>query len=505
MPPDVYQEALRKVKAKLSELFETVASTIEGPQKQSYGDLDLLVVPRQCSSLPSGQDIAQRLDAVKWVSSQQNVLLIFAIPWPKDNKETQLPHDENRNSSHETSSSETGPADDRRPSTLRDSSDAARKCIQLDLTICSTIQEMQWKIFESAHGDFGCIISAMLRSKGFTLNNQALYLRIASVEDHNRRAARVELSRDPEQVMRYLGLDSTQFWQPFSTLDEMMTFIATCRFFKPAKTQSDDEAKEDRTDAQVEPDTPKKPNPKSRPVLDYWFDTFLPAHSTDEPGKDAHLTREQVLEDAYTFFGPEIKTAYETQKAKAEKDIVRQTLWEIISTEIRTFDPEISDEDLGDTMKALKRIIQRGIPTTIDTATAPADEEGQRQSYKTVHEAYKAEAFAAVIAWCTRQHATVLLAHRRGDLDRPVSARLPLPMPGDDPTATDKPWTYSTHGLETYTHADDEIIMAMKRVENASWTQILAALGKKSRSQLQDHWKRDLEWKSVPPPPDAEK
>jgi hypothetical protein len=51
---------------------------------------------------------------------------------------------------------------------------------------------------------------------------------------------------------------------------------------------------------------------------------------------------------------------------------------------------------------------------------------------------------------------------------------------------------HSTNDLETYHAKDDKKIIGMKQ-SGKSWGEILEAIGKKSKSQLQAHWKNDLQ------------
>jgi predicted protein tyrosine phosphatase len=50
----------------------------------------------------------------------------------------------------------------------------------------------------------------------------------------------------------------------------------------------------------------------------------------------------------------------------------------------------------------------------------------------------------------------------------------------------------STNDMETYSAKDNKKIINMKEA-GKSWAEILEAIGKKSKSQLQAHWKNDLQ------------
>lgn len=461
MPTKTYREVLEKVEKALSHLFENVAHAIEGPEKTSHGDLDVLIVPYPNTPVPSVQTIASLLGAIKWTQWQGNGIAQFAIPWPKDDEDSQSTEKPLEDFSKIKIRDQSGSTSSKLPGHSASRGKLVKKCIQLDLNRFSSLQDMRWQLFNTAHGDLCNILSNMVRSKGFTINTEALYLRIASVEKFHRKAGRIQLSRDPEQVLEYFGLDTTRFWQPFDTLDEMMEFAATSRFFLPERQRiTNPEASLNWTDQKYL---------NSRPIFKYWVDTFLPAHKDDKPGTDAHLTREEVLKDVYTFFGDHIEATYEAQRHKGEQEIARQFLWQNVRSAIREDDPNISEEDMNDAIKAFKRVAQYHLRS-------------DKIEYTTIHDAFTREDYNAVITWSAKEYNKVLTAYRAGELED-----LSLSM---DPRHQGRA---SAHDVETYTAEDDETIKRMKVIEKATWPEILKALDKKSKSQLQEHWKRNLQ------------
>lgn len=463
MPTKMYRRVLREVEEKLLTIFEHVAHAIEGPEKTTHGDLDVLFVENADPKMPSVGVIAQMLGALKWTGWQKNGVAQFAIPWPTEDQDDVGPEPVSERIS-ETEIIDDEVADGNRlatPSIL--DGKTVKKCIQVDLNRFSNPEDMRWQLFNTSHGDLCNILSNIVRSKGLTINTEALWLRIASVEKYHRKAGRIELSRDPEQVLQYFGLDPIRFWQPFDTLDEMMRYAATSRFFQPVRQRVDNnEASLYWTDQKYL---------NVRPIFTYWIDTYLPAHRSDAPGRDAHLTREETLDDVFDFFGPKAKETYMTQKLRGDVEIARQFLWPNVRSVIREKKPEISDDDMNDTIKGIKRVSQHDLPRTDGDV-----------SYTTVREAYQSEKYDAVITWAAEHHNEVLKALRAGELENIVTfVQGPVHKSG------------STRPVETYSKEDDEIIKRMKGKEGATWPEILKTIGKKSKSQIQARWKLNLQ------------
>lgn len=391
MPTNIYKEVLNQVEEKLSTLFKDVAHAIEGPEKTTHGDLDILFVSHADTPLPSVEEIGRLLGAIKWTRWQKDGVTQFALPWP----------------SGEMDSIELSVTDAAQSTSSNNkSTNLPKKCVQLDLTHFPTTERMHWQLFNTSHGDLCNILSNIVRSKGLTINTEALHLRIASVEKHDRKAGRIELTRDPQQVLTYFGLNPVRFWQPFTTLDEMMGYAATSRFFQPVRQRVES------ADASMYWTDQKYLN--VRPIFTYWIETYLPAHRDDPPGPSANLSREETLEDIFNFFGPQVRSTYETQKHDAEIMIARQHLWPNIRAAIRDSDPGISEKDMVDTVKAIKRVAQYNLVYS-----------GINTSYAALRDLYVAQKYENIITWAARNHTDVLEAYRLGKLEAIAQTRGP--------------------------------------------------------------------------------
>ncbi|KAK5943373.1 hypothetical protein PMZ80_004380 [Knufia obscura] len=417
MSPAVYRFALKHVEDKLSIIFQKVAHCIEGPEKQDYGDLDVLVLPDPSKPVPS---LDERCFYIRY-------------PWPAEHS---LPSPKVADPSISTTTPDSIPPTETQPTNLY---------IQLDLQICTSPQDFTWRLFIHAHGDLINILSSTLRHKGLTINDQALYLRIPTIETHNKKLARVELTRDPPRVLTYLGLSPTLFHQPFPSLNSMMSYIATSRFHNPAHVNSTDVTpltREETTTATL--NTYDNYRLTCRPQFKYWYHTYLPSHTGDPPGPSAHLTREEVREDAFTFFGPALKDKYTKQESNVTNTIQRNALWSDIRAALLKINPNLSEQDLHDTLRALKReILPPPSPSTSPT---------NNTHLTPLQTLYTTNAFPAVISHATTYHAASLSRYRAHLAD--TKTNTPLDHRKTNP--------FSTSEVEIYTADDDDVIVAMK-------------------------------------------
>src|SRR3954467_14420857 len=94
MPPEIYDQVLKSTHAILKTHYRQVGTPIEAPEKETYGDVDILVLgpfdpafdPDKTNVLLVAGAIAKELGAKEWM--RDNRLLNFAVPWPrKENDE----------------------------------------------------------------------------------------------------------------------------------------------------------------------------------------------------------------------------------------------------------------------------------------------------------------------------------------------------------------------------------------------------------------------------------
>jgi hypothetical protein len=90
MPPDIYTQALISTQDHLREHFEVVRSALSAPEKETYGDIDILVFGTKSSSplkditsqVEQAALLAQIMGAERHHIDSGNHMMHFAIPWP---------------------------------------------------------------------------------------------------------------------------------------------------------------------------------------------------------------------------------------------------------------------------------------------------------------------------------------------------------------------------------------------------------------------------------------
>ena len=193
MPPAVYFALRDKYLSLLSTLYTHVATPIEAPDKTSYGDIDILVSHPQ-SPCPdnTGADFLRRfLAAGRTFTTSGSATISFAVPYP----------------------------------------DISDNYVQIDLHTCRP-STFHWQLFQQSHGDLWNLLGTTIRPFGLTANDIGLHLRIAEIEELNRKRSLVFLTNDPNDVLNILGLNTETYWRPFESVEAMYEYVVGCRFFR---------------------------------------------------------------------------------------------------------------------------------------------------------------------------------------------------------------------------------------------------------------------------------
>lgn len=333
MPPEVYYAVQSRVENTLRSHFKLVGHAVEAPAKQSHGDIDVLVAePTDCGITPGGpmgDFLVRVLGAKTWKKTSGNSTYHLALHWPEE---------------------------------FRSDETAESTYIQLDVNLMPTSAYFHWHMFCEAHGDMWQMLGGIIRPFGLTVFSKGLSVRIAEVERHNKEQARVIATNDPDTVLDYMGLDRERYWKPFDSWDEMLEYVSTCRFHNPARWKSQDQHEDNDGGNQEElqggdQDSGRKllkandrQRMAKRPLFGYWIETYLPVHVDDKPGSSAFLTREDVVEEAKRFFGPDFARNFEARKEKMVRLIGVDKLW----ADVRKALP-VEGTEIGYVMKGLKR------------------------------------------------------------------------------------------------------------------------------------------------------
>ena len=302
MPRDIYAKVLDQTLMLLKKHYKFCASPTEGPGKATFGDIDILVAsPLSEAYDPFLQDkpiftkrVAEHLKGLLgsdlFIATPGNPTINFAIPWP--NEESQ--------------------------STGQD------KFIQLDVHHLPSKERFDWELFHSAHSDLWNILGSTIRPFGLTANDTGLYLRITEIETLDKKKSLVYLTSSPKDVLDFLGLDHSMWWNEFKSEDEMFRYAAKNRMFW---VREEDESLgegdvvvkgESELLAQEGGDAGKKKlkhndrqRMAKRPIFRAWINDFIPVLRKEGGPRAPTVTREQVRDEALEKFG--VREIYETR------------------------------------------------------------------------------------------------------------------------------------------------------------------------------------------------
>ncbi|KZV86998.1 hypothetical protein EXIGLDRAFT_697947 [Exidia glandulosa HHB12029] len=191
MSPEVYNALKATMLARLALLFAHVAVPREAPEKDDYGDLDLIVAePLGAREVPL-ELLKDTLGAVLAIGGSTSN---FAVPMPD------------------------GPPD---------------TYVQVDVIKCGTVDKFERVMFFHAYGDLGMILGLIARSYGLSLGHNGLKIVVGSAEDGEPHS--FSLSADFQHIMRFFALDLTLWQAGFATQRAIFDWVRTSRLFHPAR------------------------------------------------------------------------------------------------------------------------------------------------------------------------------------------------------------------------------------------------------------------------------
>ena len=253
MPPVDYATMRDKTQTQLSSLYAVVFVPHPAPQKADYGDIDFIAAsPR---GQVSYQAIAAALGAKR--TKYDGTCYSFAVPYL----------------------------------------DQADTYVQVDVHICQPSLK-EWTSFQQSYGDLAQILGSVHRPLGFTLNDRGLHLRIEEMESSSRKSSLVFLTKDPERLMHFFGLDSVAYNAGFASEESIFDWIMRgCFFDANPLLNVRAEKSNDRRRLQ------------KRAGFRRFMEDFAPYHcsvgldQTDGSSETSLWTRQQVLERALNEFG----------------------------------------------------------------------------------------------------------------------------------------------------------------------------------------------------------
>ncbi|KAK4239441.1 hypothetical protein C8A03DRAFT_32474 [Achaetomium macrosporum] len=343
MPRGVYQRVVSACHAALRELFICVATPIEGPGKNDHGDIDILVALERRMIFPNTPNDSvpkkphELMEAIRGLLCAEYAIVHptgesanLAIRWPSDME-------------HQITTG-SGPC---RPDEIPCHTEASKdKYIQVDVRICPDIDQLCWTLYKHAHGDIWNLIGSTIRPFGLTVDEEALWLRIPEIEKVDRRKAKVYLTRDPVEILHFLGMKVEGFWsEPFESVDALFDYATTCRLFWVRETP-DGDAKDDASEAGViggdhgrrRLTANDRRRMNGRPVYRRWIDEFIPGLRAQRkfirkgPGTSVEEMRAAVRSEAFArfFVQPEYKRRLREWRLKRESEQVKSLIKEVV-------------------------------------------------------------------------------------------------------------------------------------------------------------------------------
>lgn len=271
MSSSTYKHLRDEYLQKAAGLYAKVICPREAPEKVDHGDIDILV----STMLPSASeaDLQATFNASRTFNNGE--VRSFAIPCAVPG--------------------ETCPTH-----------------AQLDIHTCG--DNIDWLAFMHAYGDVWTILGALIRDSGFTPTNKGLHVRLAELEATDRKASMIWLSKDPSDIMQFLGLDAKIYDNGFGTEQQLFEWITGCRLMKKTPFRAKSHTVSDR-------------GRQKRGMFQRFFETYLPSlesehGDTDDSDSISNDTqrpnpalmnqrpplpeqRNELLAQAVTFFGKE--------------------------------------------------------------------------------------------------------------------------------------------------------------------------------------------------------
>lgn len=385
MPKEIYLEVKQRCSDILKGLFEVVDCPIEGPAKTDFGDLDFLVFgPKSpvASRVEIIDGLKHNLGAIKIIIDKvEEINVHLAIPWPTDsvwpdNTGGQPSPDGNSLSgmtAGQPGGTQPSPEDqlhsvDYAAPPTDQVGDALgntkEKHIQLDIRVCDDIHRMRWILFKHAHGDIWSMIGATIRPYGLTVDELALWLRIPEVEKENRKRAKIFLTDDPDEILRFVDLDPSEYWRgPFGDVHAMARYVARCRMFSVPPPEPGDQGLPHLEGGPSGDRKKLKSNDrrrmKLRPGFRKWIDEFYPECRQKCRFLEKNTTRDEVTQEAFDKFGVE-----EDFKQRRQEFLLDQNKTFVWTTVIKGAIPQPEDpsnlqaiQRRGTLVKAFKKII----------------------------------------------------------------------------------------------------------------------------------------------------
>jgi len=307
--PDLYKQVASTCQAQLETVFERVVIPREAPAKADHGDVDYLVGGVK-PNVATGDNVWKKLKEVLGadVSRYNGGSHSYAVPHPET------------------------------PDTY----------VQVDVELApgdgtpNAAELYEWTRFMKGDADLLQILGASHRWLGVTCNDKGLHVRVEEIEAYDRKKSMILLTRNPNEVMEFYGLDSAKYWAGFNDETELFDWATSGRFFYPKQQEKLVETANDRARVQ------------KRSMYNRFANEYMVANPLRGASND--WTRKQVLQEALTEFDKQKE--YDAVIGKYTSKQAEEVLWKEMSTAIP------ANTNLVNARKALRRwvIFENGMP-----------------------------------------------------------------------------------------------------------------------------------------------
>ncbi|KAL6706321.1 hypothetical protein ACN47E_005611 [Coniothyrium glycines] len=310
MSPQLYLTIAQDYQERLERIFERVVVPREAPGKGDHGDVDFLV---------------------EGIRSHVTQVEVWSVVQATFQAEVHV----SRGGSHSFAVGHPIDVD---------------AYVQVDVELCpengtpGSAELFEWTRFMKGDSDLLQIIGVSHRPLGLMCNDRGFHARIAEIEPYNKKKALVFLTRDPDAVMRFYGLDVEKYWGGFEDEKALFAWATSGRFFSPSMFESRVEKSNDRS------------RQAKRPMYRRFVEEYMPTHGDMDTSK-VIWSREEALQEALRVFGKQAE--YDAMMAEHVQKEAEEALWK----EIRDVLP-VQGNSLGLALKGLRRwvVFLEGVP-----------------------------------------------------------------------------------------------------------------------------------------------
>lgn len=201
----------------------SIATAIEAPEKPDYGDIDIIVISDDDVDWAK---VAAEIGAVAWVNRGTDDKPSCSLAVHIDgSRSTEPPVKYILTSGNH-------------PLQLKPSPEVDEKeYAQVDLVRIPSVLE-DWTAFYSSYGDLAGMLGRIVTNFGFDVTEMGLRLRLQEWDDSSldewkhfnprKDEGKMMLSVDPDEVMKFFGLNIERYQEGFHTKEEIFQWLSEC-------------------------------------------------------------------------------------------------------------------------------------------------------------------------------------------------------------------------------------------------------------------------------------